>query len=204
MPGIIGAVITGAVFMPLAIVLAEIDRAGGQGRVTLKPLVGVARSPLFLATAAGLLASASGVRVPTPVAVFCDLLGGAFTPCALFSAGLFMVGCSLKGDAREIGWLVFIKLAIHPLITWWLAYRVFALDGILPAVALLQAALPCGVPVFVLAQQYKTFVTRSNAAIVASTRALGPEPDGRADGARALAGPRGSAGDRPALSRRIG
>ena len=62
-----------------------------------------------------------------------------------------------------------MKLALHPLITWWLAYHVFQLEGILPAIAVLQAALPSGVPVFVLAQQYGTFIARSNAVIFIST-----------------------------------
>ena len=168
-PGIIGAVITGAVFLPLAIILVEIGMGDEPQAFNLKPLINVARTPVFMATAAGLLVSASGFDLPKPVATFCDLLGGAFTPCALFSAGLFMVNCSVKGDGREISWLVLLKLAIHPLITWWLAYHVFELDGILPAVAVIQAALPCGVPVFVLAQQYQVFVARANAAVVIST-----------------------------------
>lgn len=168
-PGIIGTVITGAVFLPLAIVLAEIDRGRDQGRIALAPAIDALRSPLLLATVAGLAASALGLVVPKPLAAFCEILSGAFIPCALFSAGLFMAGCSVKGEAAEIGWLVCAKLVVHPLITWWLAYRVFALDGILPAVAVLQAALPCGVPVFALAQQYRTFEVRSSAAIVLST-----------------------------------
>ncbi len=168
-PGIIGAVITGAVFMPIAIVLVEISKRDKSRPFNLTPLINVARNPIFIATAAGLLVSASGFGLPKPVAVFCDLLGGAFTPCALFSAGLFMVGCKVAGDGREIGWLILMKLAIHPLITWWLAYHVFELEGILPAVAVIQAALPCGVPVFVLAQQYQVFVARANAAVVVST-----------------------------------
>ena len=168
-PGIIGAVITGAVFMPIAIVLVEISKRDKSRPFNLIPLINVARNPIFVATAAGLLVSASGFGLPKPVAMFCDLLGGAFTPCALFSAGLFMVGCRVAGDGREIGWLVLMKLAIHPLITWWLAYHVFELEGILPAVAVIQAALPCGVPVFVLAQQYQIFVARANAAVVVST-----------------------------------
>ncbi|MEM7633856.1 MAG: AEC family transporter [Pseudomonadota bacterium] len=168
-PGIIGAVITGAVFLPLAIILAEVDNGGKDRAFSLTPLINVARNPIFMATAAGLLVSASGFQLPKPVGTFCDLLGGAFTPCALFSAGLYMVGCSVKGDGREIGWLVVMKLAVHPLITWWLAYHVFELDGILPAIAVIQAALPCGVPVFVLAQQYGTFVARANAVVVIST-----------------------------------
>jgi predicted permease len=46
---------------------------------------------------------------------------------------------------------------------------VFKLEGILPAIAVIQAALPSGVPIFVLAQQYDTFVTRCSAAIAVST-----------------------------------
>ena len=168
-PGIIGAVITGAVFLLLAIILAEIGNRDVARTFSLRPLINVAGNPIFMATAAGLLVSASGMDLPRPVTVFCDLLGGAFTPCALFSAGMFMVGCPVRGNGREIGWLVFMKLAVHPLITWWLAYFVFELEGILPAVAVIQAALPSGVPVFVMAQQYQTFVTRANAAVVIST-----------------------------------
>lgn len=168
-PGIVGAVITGVVFLPIAVVLAEIDKGRGTGRAVLSPLRGVARNPVLLSTAAGLAVSAVGVGVPAPILTFCGLLGDAFVPCALFSAGLFMVGGSVRGEVREVGWLIFVKLAVHPLITWWLAYRVFALEGILPAVAVLQAALPTGVPVFVLAQQYGSFVARANAVIVWST-----------------------------------
>lgn len=170
-PGIIGAVITGAVFLPLGIIVAEIDksRRRGNGGLTWAPLVAVLRNPIVIATAAGLATSAAGIVVPGPLATFFETLSGAFVPCALFSAGLFTSGCSVKGDVREIAWLVFVKLALHPLITWWLAYRVFALEGILPAIAVLQAALPCGVPVFVLAQQYNIFVARASAVIVVST-----------------------------------
>jgi len=109
------------------------------------------------------------LTVPASVFILFELLGGAFVPCALFAAGLFIAGCTIRGATIEIGWLVFAKLILHPLITWWLAFRVFELEGILPVVAVIQSALPSGVPVFVLAQQYRTFVTRSSAAIVVST-----------------------------------
>ena len=168
-PGIIGAIITGLVFSPLAIVLAEIDRNDSDGFRLWPPLFAVLTRPPIIATFAGLSVSAIGIQVPLPVLTFFELLGGAFVPCALFAAGLFISGCSVRNVSTEIGWLVSAKLLLHPLITWWLAYRVFELEGILPAVAVVQAALPSGVPVFVLAQQYKTFVTRSSTTIVFST-----------------------------------
>ena len=145
------------------------DKGGGESHFAVAPLIALLRNPVFLSTAAGLTVSAIGITIPTPMVTFFKLLGGAFIPCALFAAGLFIAGCSVAGKTAEIGWLVCAKLFLHPLVTWWLAYRVFELEGILPAIAVLQAALPSGVPVFVLAQQYNTFVTRSNAVIVVST-----------------------------------
>lgn len=168
-PGIIGAVITGAVFLPLVIVFAEIDKGRDERHAALIPLIALARNPVLLSTVAGLSVSAMDLTIPEPMVTLLDLLGGAFIPCALFAAGLFIAGCSVAGKVTEIGWLVFAKLLLHPLITWWLAYRVFELEGSLPAIAVLQAALPSGVPVFVMAQQYNTFVTRSSAVIVLST-----------------------------------
>jgi len=168
-PGIIGAIITGLVFSPLAIVLAEMDRSRGNSFRIWPPLFTVFTRPPIIAVLAGLSVSAAGIDVPLPVTTFFELLSGAFVPCALFAAGLFIAGCSVHGTTTEISWLVFAKLILHPLITWWLAYRVFDLEGILPAVAVVQAALPSGIPVFILAQHYKTFVTRSSAAIVVST-----------------------------------
>ncbi|MCP4331842.1 MAG: AEC family transporter [Gammaproteobacteria bacterium] len=168
-PGIIGAIITGLVFAPLAIVLVEVDRGRNGNAHFMAPLLTVLSRPPVIAVALGLGVSASGVAIPVPVNAFFVLLGGAFVPCALFAAGLFIAGCSIRGATAEISWLVCAKLVLHPLITWWLAFHVFELDRLFATVAVIQAALPSGVPVFVLAQQYKTFITRSSAAIAIST-----------------------------------
>jgi malonate transporter len=75
----------------------------------------------------------------------------------------------VRGASLEIGWLVGAKLVLHPLITWWLAFHVFELSPLFATVAVVQASLPSGVPVFVLAQQYGVFISRSSAAIAIST-----------------------------------
>ncbi len=170
-PGIIGAIITGLVFSPLAILIAEFDRGRNGKNRFWSPLLAVLARPPIIAVAAGLGVSASGIAVPVSVASFFALLGGAFVPCALFAAGLFIAGCSIRGASAEISWLVGAKLILHPLITWWLAFHVFELSSLYATVAVIQAALPSGVPVFVLAQQYQTFVTRSSAVIAISTAA---------------------------------
>ena len=168
-PGIIGAIITGLVFSPLAIVIAEFDRGRNGNNRLWSTLITVLTRPPIIAVVAGLSLSASGIAVPVSVTSFFALLGGAFVPCALFAAGLFIAGCSIRGASAEISWLVGAKLILHPLITWWLAFHVFELSSLYATVAVIQAALPSGVPVFVLAQQYQTFVTRSSAVIAIST-----------------------------------
>ncbi len=107
--------------------------------------------------------------MPTAAVTFFDMLSGAFGPCALFAAGLFMGSRRVQADPVEVSWVVLVKLAIQPLITWWLAYHVFGLSGLWAAAAVIHAALPTGVPVFVVAQRYGTYVQRSSAAVVVPT-----------------------------------
>jgi malonate transporter len=150
-------------------VIAEFDRGRNSNKRLWSPLLTVFTRPPIIAVLAGLSVSASGIAVPVPVTSFFALLGGAFVPCALFAAGLFIASCSIRGASAEISWLVVAKLILHPLITWWLAFHVFELNALYATVAVIQAALPSGVPVFVLAQQYQTFITRSSAVIAIST-----------------------------------
>jgi predicted permease len=171
LPAIISTILNGAVIMALGIVLLELDVHQGKSRlVVLKNVLrGVARSPLVLSAAAGLTVSGFGIPLPQAVGTFCDILGASAGPCALFAIGLFMVGKSLTAGMTEVSWLVFLKLLVQPLVTWWLAFHVFTMDPVWAAGALVQSALPTGALVFVLAQQYGIYVQRSTAVIMVST-----------------------------------
>lgn len=168
-PGIIGVVLPVALLMPLAIIIAEADKCRDGGRILQASLRGLIRNPMIVATIAGLLVSWSGIFIPEAIANGFQLLGDAFIPCSLFSAGLFMAGATVKGERVEVGWVVLTKLVLHPLLTFWLAYWVLKLEEPLAAIAVIMAAVPTGVTVFILAQQYGAFVARSNAVIVVST-----------------------------------
>ena len=171
LPGIISTVMMGTVVMALGIVLIEIDlgRGGSPLRILRNVALGVLRSPLVLSAAAGLLVSRAGATVPAALATFCDILGAAASPCALFAIGLFLVGRSFTAGMGEVGWLVTVKLILQPALTWWLAYRVLTMEPVWAASAVIQAALPTGALIFVLAQQYGIYVQRSTAAIMIST-----------------------------------
>ena len=171
LPAIIGTIVTGAVVMPIGLAIIEIDLSQGAQawRVLGNVVRGVIKSPLVLSAAAGLSVSALGWPVPSALATFCDILGAAAAPCALFAIGLFMVGRSFTAGLGEVGWLVGVKLLVQPLLTWWLAYEVMVMEPVWAAAAVILAALPTGALVFVLAQQYDIYVQRSTAAIMVST-----------------------------------
>ncbi len=171
LPAIITTILNGAVIMALGIALLELDVHQGKGAATVLRgvLGGILRSPLVISAVLGLGASALGLPIPQALATFCDILGAAAGPCALFAIGLFMVGKSFTAGMTEVGWLVLLKLAVQPLVTWWLAFQVFTMDPIWAAGALIQSALPTGALVFVLAQQYGIYIQRSTAVIMIST-----------------------------------
>lgn len=171
LPAIIATVMLGTVVIALGTAIVEIDlnQGGGFLRILRRVAIGVFKSPLVISASAGLLMSATGLEAPVFVATFCDLLGAAVGPCALFAIGLFMVGRSFTAGMAEVGWLVLLKLLVQPLVTWALAYHVLQMEPVWAASAVILAALPTGALVFVLAQKYDIYVQRSTAAIMVST-----------------------------------
>jgi predicted permease len=171
LPAILGAVMMVIVVMPVGIVIVELDMNRGTGpmRILRRVARAVALNPLVLAGVAGVLVSVTGLPLPKAVGTFCDILGAAAGPCALFAIGLFMVDRSLRTGLGEVSWLVLVKLAIHPAIAWWLAFHVFTMPPVWAASVVILAALPTGALVFVLAQQYNLYIQRATSVILLST-----------------------------------
>ncbi|MEK9832742.1 MAG: AEC family transporter [Rhodospirillaceae bacterium] len=168
---VIATAVNNIVLLGLTILLIEMR--GGTGttpvRVFFDAMWTVVRGPLFLAPLAGILWSWSGLGLPVAANNFLALMGAAAGPCALFAIGLFMVGKPISSGAGEVGWLVFAKIILAPLATWWFAVEVFALEFELVRGAVLMAALPTGALAFVVAMKYGVFVQRCSAAILFST-----------------------------------
>jgi predicted permease len=133
--------------------------------------LGVVRSPLVLSAIAGILVSALAIEVPAPLLTFCDIMGAAAPPAALFAMGLFMVGKSFKGDLIEVSAMSALKLVLHPLATFAVVAWLIPVDPDWRRVLLLLAALPTGSLVFVLASQNDTYVRRATGIILGSTLA---------------------------------
>jgi predicted permease len=170
LPAVISTVLNGAIVMPFYIAVVEFTRsdAAHRAQVFADAGLGVVKSPLVISAVLGVLWSGLGLPVPVFLSQFCNILGSAAPPAALFAMGLFMVGKSFRGDRAEIALLTLFKLAIHPL----LALGMLALIP-LPKTwsdsLLVLAALPTGSLVFVLSNLYGVYTQRSTGVIIAST-----------------------------------
>ena len=161
-----------AVMLPLASVLLERSKASSNvplERVLRHSIVAILQNPILIAVTLGALVSISGLPLPEVGDRFFVLLGAAAAPCALFA-----LGSSLDEDrtgllSREMMVISIIKLVVHPVLIWFAMFELFTVDHIWGQSAVIAAAMPVAVTVYVLAQQYNTYVGRTSSSILIST-----------------------------------
>jgi len=146
-PAVIALIMTVCVLFAVAIVLIEL---------------GLQTEKNFAATIGKVIKS----LVTNP---FLKLLGAAASPCALVALGLFLGEKSKGGAAGTTSMLVIGKLIAQPLLTWWLAFHVFALPILWAKTAVILSALPTGTGPFMLAEFYRREASVTSSTILFST-----------------------------------
>lgn len=164
-PALIATLFVACVLFAIAVICIEVGLQAEQSHyhAVLKVARALARNPLVVSPVLGALWALSGQGLPHALDAFLRLLGDATTPCALVSLGLFLAQKQSGSTQGTLG-LVGLKLFVHPLITWVLAYQVFSLPPLWAQSALLMSALPTGTGPFMLAEFY-----RREAAVVSRT-----------------------------------
>ncbi|WP_129141677.1 AEC family transporter [Modicisalibacter coralii] len=164
-PALIATLFVACVLFAIAVICIEVGLQAERSpsHAVLKVARALARNPLVVSPLLGALGALSGQDLPHALDAFLRLLGDATTPCALVSLGLFLAQKQSGSTQGTLG-LVGLKLFVHPLITWVLAYQVFSLPPLWAQSALLMSALPTGTGPFMLAEFY-----RREAAVVSRT-----------------------------------
>jgi malonate transporter and related proteins len=172
-PTTIASIIVVCVLFAFAIVLIEtgLQSERRPHRLAIKVVRSLLRNPLLVAPALAAIVSGAHVTLPESAQTFLKLLGGAASPCALVSLGLFLAErrSSETAPRESSWWLTLSKLVAQPALTWWLAVRVFALPLPLAQMALLLAALPTGTGPFMLAEYYRREAHVTSRTILHST-----------------------------------
>ena len=96
-------------------------------------------------------------------------LSGASAPCALFLLGVTVSLRPVRRIPAAVPSLVAIKLVAHPLIVWTLLSLVPGVDPVWRQTAIVMAALPPALNIFVLASQYDAGVERASACVLIGT-----------------------------------
>lgn len=145
-----------ATFMPLTVALIQGGRSSGESRSRQTALIlfEMLRNPIILGILLGVLLNFSGVTIWVGADQVLEFLGTAAVPCALFAMGASLASYPLTGDFGPAVTLAVLKLAVHPLLVWVLAGPILGLDGLWVDVAIVMAAMPSGVNVYLFGARY--------------------------------------------------
>ena len=160
-----------AIFFTLTPFLMGI--AGGRKTSALATALMVARKVFFhpfnIAIALGVLAAWAQWRPPFVVDKMVIWLSGAAAPCALFVMGATVALRPVTKFAPEAPALLAVKLVLHPLLVWGALNLAGGVSQIWVYTAVLMAALPPALNVFVIARQYGVYVERASSIVMAGT-----------------------------------
>ena len=161
-----------AMHFTLAPLLMAFDEKGESNKAALFAQIfkKIFTHPFILATIAGVMASILAFEPPVVIDEFLNLLARTAAPCALFAMGVTAALRPLKRVPLELGYLVPLKLLVHPLLVYGLlSWLVPDVQPVWLYSAVLLATLPTATNVFVIAQQYDVWKERASSAVVIST-----------------------------------
>ena len=147
--------------------------AGVERRTPPQAAFGVRRRvmlhPFMLGTAAGVLAGLFHWVPPDPVDRMIGWLAGASAPCALFYLGVTVALQPVGRFAGAVSVLALIKLVLHPVLVYLLLSGFGPDNAVWTQAAVVMAALPPALNIFVLASQYRAGIEQASASVLVGT-----------------------------------
>jgi hypothetical protein len=129
----------------------------------------IGTNPLVIATALGILSAAVHFQPPLALERLMQFLQNAAAPCALFTLGVTVALRPLKKMPWEVPFTTLVKLVLHPIFMFLLLSLFGPFDKTWVYTAVLMAALPPALNVFVFARQYDTWVEQASGAVLVGT-----------------------------------
>jgi malonate transporter and related proteins len=154
--------------VPLLMALAR-PQPMSIGAIALEVARRVALHPLIVASALGVVSAALHFQPPVALDQLMQFLQNAAAPCALFALGVTVALRPLKKMPWEVPYLTGVKLVLHPVLVFLLLSLFGPFDQIWVYTAVLMAALPPALNVFVFARQYDTWVEQASSAVLVGT-----------------------------------
>jgi predicted permease len=179
-PGTVYLIVIVAVHLPImmlvSVVLNEwalgVDEAGTQKAVLGEVLRRLGKTlithPILLAILAGLVWRASGLELPTIIALVVEQLGRPAGPLALFASGMALRNFGVGRQIRPAFAIAGLKLLLMPVLVY-AGCRIVGLPPVGVAAVTLVAACPTGVNAFLIAGRLGTGQALASNALLIST-----------------------------------
>lgn len=125
--------------------------------------------PFIAATALGVVSAALHFEPPVALDRLMQFLQNAAAPCALFVLGVTVALRPLQRMPWEVPVIVLVKLTLHPVIVLILLSLLGPFPQTWIYTAVLMAALPPALNVFILARQYDCWVEPASSSVLIGT-----------------------------------
>ncbi|WP_169543583.1 AEC family transporter [Sneathiella aquimaris] len=159
------------VLMSSGMVAMEIARRDGAPlKSTVKEALSrILSNPLLIGISLGIIANLTSVPVPGLINDVTKMLALAVLPAALFGLGGALNQYQLRDSWEQALVSSLIKLVLHPFIALVLSHYVFGLDWNMTRVAVITAAMPSGLNVYIFATFYNRSVDIAANTVLQST-----------------------------------
>jgi predicted permease len=167
------------ILIPICLILMDLSRGKAQTSVTrqiLTILWGVAKRPMVIGLALGILVSLSGIALPDPATRLFKMLAASASALSLVVIGGSLVGLPTKGNRALALQISAGKLLLHPAMVALALVALAAVGVTLPADMAVAVVLSAAMPMFgiysVLAQEHGLEGLASIAMLVATSAAF--------------------------------
>jgi hypothetical protein len=139
------------------------------GATALEVVKRIVTNPLVIATVVGVFSAAVHFEPPVALDRLLQFLQNAAAPSALFTLGVTVALRPLKKMPWEVPFLTLMKLVLHPTLVFLTLSLFGPFEQTWIYTAVLMAALPPALNVFVFARQYDTWVEQASSAVLIGT-----------------------------------
>jgi malonate transporter len=157
------------VMMTTASLLIEASGEGISRAALLRLGKSFATNLVLIGFIAGLTVRFLGIAPGGTLKAIIELIAASALPCALFAMGLSLRRYGIVGDFKLSAVIVTLKLFLHPLVVFLITRYLVSMPPVFAGVAVVFAAMPCGINAYLLAERYRSGVPATAGAVSLST-----------------------------------
>lgn len=153
--------------------MTAMEFARSDGRSIMQTISVASRSifanSLMIGILIGAIFNQLSIQLPGPIEVSVDMIASAAIPMALIGIGAALTRYEMKSELSETAMVSLMSLLVHPAIAFVISYHVFGLPLPFVKTAVIIAAMPPGMNIYIFAVMYNRAIALSASAIILAT-----------------------------------